>query len=45
MNWCIDFCAQALREIIIGMGGKMDGFMMKSGFQITVSSRSWPSWP
>jgi formyltetrahydrofolate synthetase len=38
MNWCMDFCAQSLREIIIGMGGKMDGFMMKSGFQITVSS-------
>jgi formate--tetrahydrofolate ligase len=38
MNWCIDFCAQALREIIIGVGGKMDGFMMRSGFQITVSS-------
>jgi len=38
MNWCIDFCAQALREIIIGIGGKMDGFMMRSGFQITVSS-------
>ncbi|HJX41572.1 MAG TPA: formate--tetrahydrofolate ligase [Anaerolineales bacterium] len=38
MNWCIDFCAQALREIVIGLGGKMDGFMMKSGFQITVSS-------
>ena len=38
MGWCIDFCAQALREIIIGIGGKMDGFMMKSGFQITVSS-------
>ncbi|RKX74743.1 MAG: formate--tetrahydrofolate ligase [Spirochaetes bacterium] len=38
MNWAIDFCAQALREIIIGLGDKMDGFMMKSGFQITVSS-------
>jgi formate--tetrahydrofolate ligase len=38
INWSIDFCAQALREIIIGIGGKMDGFMMKSGFQITVSS-------
>ena len=37
-GWCIDFCAQALREIIIGLGGDMDGFMMKSGFQITVSS-------
>jgi formyltetrahydrofolate synthetase len=38
MGWAIDFCAQSLREIIIGLGGKMDGFMMKSGFQITVSS-------
>ncbi len=38
MGWAIDFSAQALREIIIGLGGKMDGFTMKSGFQITVSS-------
>lgn len=38
VGWVIDFSAQALREIIIGIGGKMDGFMMKSGFQITVSS-------
>ena len=38
MGWTMDFCAQALREMIIGIGGKMDGFMMKSGFQITVSS-------
>ena len=38
MGWAIDFCAQALREIIIGIGGKMDGFMLRSGFQITVSS-------
>ena len=38
MKWIIDFCAQALREIIIGIGGKMDGFMMKSGFAISVSS-------
>jgi formyltetrahydrofolate synthetase len=37
-GWCIDFCAQAMREIIIGLGSDMDGFMMKSGFQITVSS-------
>jgi formyltetrahydrofolate synthetase len=37
-GWCIDFCAQALREMIIGLGSDMDGFMMKSGFQITVSS-------
>jgi formate--tetrahydrofolate ligase len=34
----MDFCAQALREIIIGLGGKSDGFMMRSGFQIAVSS-------
>ena len=38
MGWAIDLSAQALREIVIGIGGKMDGFMMKSGFQITVSS-------
>ena len=38
MGWAIDLSAQALREIMIGIGGKMDGFMMKSGFQITVSS-------
>ena len=38
MNWAIDFCAQALRNITIGKGGKMDGFEMESGFQITVSS-------
>ena len=38
VGWTIDFCAQALREIIIGIGAKMDGFMLRSGFQITVSS-------
>jgi len=38
MGWTMDFSAQALREILIGLGSKMDGFMMKSGFQITVSS-------
>ncbi len=38
MGWAIDFSVQALREIIIGIGEKMDGFMMRSGFQITVSS-------
>ncbi len=37
-RWAVDFCAQALRRIIIGIGGKMDGFMMESGFQISVSS-------
>ncbi|GBE00798.1 formate--tetrahydrofolate ligase [bacterium BMS3Abin08] len=38
MGWIIDFCAQALRKIIIGIGGKMDGFMMDSRFDIAVSS-------
>jgi len=38
MKWAMDFCAQALRDIRIGRGGKMDGFEMDSGFQITVSS-------
>jgi formyltetrahydrofolate synthetase len=38
MKWIIDFCAQALRNVIIGLGGKMDGFMMNSGFAIAVSS-------
>lgn len=38
MKWVIDFCAQSLRNIHIGMGGKMDGFEMDSGFAITVSS-------
>lgn len=37
-RWAIDFCAQALRNITIGKGSKMDGFEMESGFQITVSS-------
>jgi len=38
MKWIMDFCAQALRDIIIGIGGKSDGFMMNSGFAIAVSS-------
>ena len=38
MKWIMDFCAQSLREIIIGIGGKRDGFMMNSGFAIAVSS-------
>jgi formate--tetrahydrofolate ligase len=38
MKWIMDFCAQALRDITIGQGGKMDGFMMRSGFAIAVSS-------
>ena len=38
MKWVMDFCAQSLRNIRIGRGGKMDGFEMDSGFAITVSS-------
>jgi len=38
MGWLIDFCAQALRNIIIGIGGKMDGYMMSSKFSIASSS-------
>jgi len=37
-KWVIDFCAQALRNIVIGLGSKRDGFMMESGFAIAVSS-------
>ena len=32
------FLRQALRNITIGKGGKMDGLEMNSGFQISVSS-------
>lgn len=40
MGWIIDYCAQALRHIIIGldMGDKRNGFMMHSKFGIAVSS-------
>jgi len=38
MGWVMDFCAQALRNIIIGIGGKQDGYMMQSKFGIAVSS-------
>lgn len=37
-GWIIDYCAQSLRNIVIGMGGKADGFMMQSKFGIAVSS-------
>ncbi|MEE8450590.1 MAG: formate--tetrahydrofolate ligase [Thermoguttaceae bacterium] len=38
MGWVIDYCAQSLRNINIGLGGKMDGYMMQSKFAIAVSS-------
>jgi len=37
-RWVMDFCAQSLRNIRIGLGGKADGFEMNSGFAIAVSS-------
>jgi formate--tetrahydrofolate ligase len=37
-RWIIDFCAQALRNITIGIGGKADGYTMQSSFGIAVSS-------
>jgi len=37
-TWVMDFCAQALRNIIIGIGGRNDGFMMRSQFNIVPSS-------
>jgi formyltetrahydrofolate synthetase len=38
MGWIMDFCAQALRNIIIGIGGRQDGYMMQSKFGIAVGS-------
>jgi formate--tetrahydrofolate ligase len=37
-GWIIDFCAQALRNIVIGLGGRTDGFTMQSKFGIAVGS-------
>ena len=37
-RWAMDFCAQGLRNIEIGRGGKLDGFNCASGFYITVAS-------
>lgn len=38
MRWAIDLCAQGLRNVEMGIGGRLDGFAMKSGFYITVAS-------
>ncbi len=38
MGWILDLCAQSLRNIVIGMGGRYDGFTMQSKFGIAVSS-------
>ena len=38
MGWIMDFCAQSLRNIVIGLGGRMDGYTMQSKFGIAVGS-------
>jgi len=38
MGWIMDLCAQGLRNIVMGLGGRMDGFTMQSRFGIAVSS-------
>jgi len=38
MGWILDFCAQSLRNIVIGLGGRMDGYTMQSKFGIAVGS-------
>ncbi len=38
MGWVMDFCAQSLRNIVIGLGGKQDGYTMQSKFGIAVGS-------
>ncbi len=38
VRWILDFCAQSLRNIVIGLGGRLDGMVMESGFAIAVSS-------
>jgi formate--tetrahydrofolate ligase len=39
LGWVMDFCAQSLRKIIIGLGdNKMNGFALESRFDIAVSS-------
>jgi formate--tetrahydrofolate ligase len=38
MGWIMDYCAQSLRSIVIGLGGRYDGFTMQSKFGIAVSS-------
>ncbi len=41
IGWVMDYCCQSLRNIIIGVdgvNGRRDGFMMRSRFDIAVSS-------
>jgi len=38
LGWVLDFCAQGLRNILIGIGGTRDGYLMESKFGIAVGS-------
>ena len=38
MGWVLDFCAQGLRNIIMGIGGNKDGYLMESKVGIAVGS-------
>ena len=38
IGWVLDFCAQGLRNIIMGIGGTKDGYLMESRCSIAVSS-------
>ena len=38
MGWVLDFCAQGLRNIIMGIGGPKDGYLMESKVGIAVGS-------
>lgn len=38
LGWVMDFAAQGLRNITMGLGGPKDGFLIQSRFDITASS-------
>ena len=38
IGWALDFCAQSLRHMVTGLGGKFDGMAMESRADITVAS-------
>jgi formyltetrahydrofolate synthetase len=38
IGWVMDFCAQGLRNVVTGLGGRLDGYMMESHFTIPASS-------
>ncbi len=38
IGFVMDFCCQSLRNITMGLGGRMDGYMLQTRFDIAVSS-------